>query len=153
MNITTLQRTTASAEQLLLDDHVKEEARSLIADTRDRKTVKAVLTLDDGESIELPEDLTTLLVKVTQLITQGDLSLRAIPDELTTSTAAMLLGVSRPTLMKLILSGELPSTKVGSHHRLRAEDVYAVKAKREQTRRAAFNELLELDRQLEDLEE
>ena len=36
--------------------------------------------------------------------------------------AAQRIGISRPTLMKAIRSGELPAHKVGSHFRVRTED-------------------------------
>lgn len=38
----------------------------------------------------------------------------------TTTEAATMLGVSRPTLMKLIRSGEIAHTMAGSHHRIHA---------------------------------
>ena len=39
----------------------------------------------------------------------------------TTTEAAMMLGLSRPTLMKLIESGEIAHVKVGTHHRVPAQ--------------------------------
>ena len=36
--------------------------------------------------------------------------------------AARRIGISRPTLMKAIRSGELPAFKVGSHFRIRTGD-------------------------------
>lgn len=59
--------------------------------------------------------------------------------------AARILGVSRPTLMKMIGSGVVASHMVGSHHRLLAEDVYAVLRARRDRERAAFSELMELE--------
>lgn len=41
----------------------------------------------------------------------------------TTTEAATMLGLSRPTLMKLIASGEIGHVKVGTHHRVPAEAV------------------------------
>jgi excisionase family DNA binding protein len=41
----------------------------------------------------------------------------------TTTQAATMLGLSRPTLMKLIESGEIGHVKVGTHHRVPAEAV------------------------------
>jgi toxin-antitoxin system, antitoxin component, merR family len=45
-----------------------------------------------------------------------------VPHDLTTTVAAQRIGISRPTLMKAIRSGELPAHKVGSHFRIRTED-------------------------------
>jgi excisionase family DNA binding protein len=68
-----------------------------------------------------------------------------VPNVLTTTTAAAMLGLSRPTLMKMIADGEIPSHKVGSHHRLAAEDVLQAKCARRHRQRAAFSALRELD--------
>lgn len=68
-----------------------------------------------------------------------------MPAVLTTTTAAGILGISRPTLMKLIDKGEIPSHKVGSHTRLKAVDVYSALRARRERERAAFAELMELD--------
>lgn len=43
-----------------------------------------------------------------------------VRDLYTTTEAASMLGISRPTLMKLLESGELESEKVGTHHRIPA---------------------------------
>ena len=58
----------------------------------------------------------------------------------TTTEAATMLGLSRPTLMKLIESGEIAHVKVGTHHRVPAEAVLefqrARKARREKAAEA-----------------
>src|ERR1035441_4106050 len=41
----------------------------------------------------------------------------------TTTETATMLGLSRPTLMKLIESGEIGHVKVGTHHRVPAQAV------------------------------
>lgn len=55
-----------------------------------------------------------------------------IKELFTTTEAAMMLGLSRPTLMKLIDSGEVGHVKVGTHHRVPAESLLAF----QQARRA-----------------
>ena len=43
-----------------------------------------------------------------------------VKEQFTTTEAARMLGISRPTLMKLIESGEIDSIKVATHHRIPA---------------------------------
>lgn len=73
------------------------------------------------------------------------MTVTATPPEVTTSTAAAMLGVSRPTLMKLVKNGEIPAHKVGTHTRLRTDDVLTAKRERRERERAAYRELLELE--------
>jgi excisionase family DNA binding protein len=58
----------------------------------------------------------------------------------TTTETATMLGLSRPTLMKLIESGEIGHVKVGTHHRIPAQAVLefqrARAARREQAAEA-----------------
>ena len=45
--------------------------------------------------------------------------------KLTTQQAADLLGVSRPTVVRLITDGTLPAERIGNRHRLLLDDVLA----------------------------
>ncbi len=97
------------------------------------------------EQMPLPHEIGVLLERVLQAVAAGDtLTVSTIPTVLTTSAAAALLGVSRPTLMKLIGSGELAAHKVGSHTRVNAADVFDYLRKRRDRQRAAFDELRNL---------
>lgn len=134
--------------QIVIDDQVREEAQNAVNLAHDRKFVSFKVELDDGSEIELPEHISKALVFTLQGLTQGNLTLRSMPDELTSSTAASTLGISRPTLMKLVESGELSSWKVGTHHRFNAVDVLELKAKRAADQRQAFRSLRELEDEL-----
>lgn len=98
----------------------------------------------------LPTDLAAILGKVVEVMANGGtITIGTLPEELSTTVAAEQLGVSRPTLMKLIRTGELPAHKVGSHHRVKAADVLAAKRARLEHQRRAFDELRELEDELE----
>jgi excisionase family DNA binding protein len=72
-----------------------------------------------------------------------------LPDELTSTIAASMLGVSRSTLMKLHNEGEIDSRRVGSHHRFRTDEVLGLLERRRKTQRRAFDALRELDEMLD----
>ena len=73
----------------------------------------------------------------------GAVTITSLPKEMTTTTAAAVLGVSRPTLMAMIREGRIPAHRVGSHHRLLADDVFAERSARRARERAAFVDLQE----------
>lgn len=65
----------------------------------------------------------------------------------TPAQAARLLGVSRPLVMKMIASGELPSILVGTHHRIAAEDLAVYRADERTRALEAMRDLAEFQNQ------
>ncbi|MCS7479996.1 helix-turn-helix domain-containing protein [Umezawaea endophytica] len=131
----------------------------LLADERDQQQAKALMSLlpsngarfsaeagEDGSAVPVPVELSEIIAQVVQAVALGHaVTVNAMPAELTTTAAAQLLGVSRPTLMRKINAGEIPSHKVGSHTRLRTADVLKEKHDRRQRQLAAFEELRALE--------
>jgi excisionase family DNA binding protein len=110
----------------------------------------AVMT--DGTIRQLAPELSAIIDKAFRaLAMNGSVTVGTLPDELTSNTAAEVLGVSRPTLLKLAKDGEVESFKVRTHTRFKREAVLAFKAKREESRRAAFAGLRELEDQIDGL--
>ncbi|MGZ0712583.1 helix-turn-helix domain-containing protein (plasmid) [Coraliomargarita sp. W4R53] len=130
---------------VLVDDQVRDEAQAVVEEMHDRQITGAKIVLDDGQEIELPVELAGAIQFVIAGLTQGDLSIRSVPDELTTTTAATLLGVSRPTLMKLVDDGTLVAQKVGTHHRFAYSDVSRILEKRRAAQQIAFDALRAFD--------
>jgi excisionase family DNA binding protein len=61
--------------------------------------------------------------------------------ELTTKQVAELLHVSRPFLVRNLLGKEIPFEKVGSHRRVRLDDVLAYRERRARERRALLDDM------------
>ncbi|MDJ0105140.1 helix-turn-helix domain-containing protein [Rhodococcus erythropolis] len=98
----------------------------------------------DAEALRsaVPQELASILTEVVRIVAAGGtVTLGSIPSELTTTTAASMLGISRPTLMKLVHAEEIPAHKVGSHTRINADDVLAYREQIRNRQRAAFDEL------------
>ena len=62
---------------------------------------------------------------------------------LTTQEAADLLGVSRPTLVKLLEDGAIPFDQPNRHRRVRLHDVLDFRTRRHAAQRAALDQLTE----------
>jgi len=133
-----------------------EQARQLterLRSTATRKSVRFAVEDTSGESAQVPPELAALLRKVVEVIGRGGtVTIGTLPKELTTTTAAKMLGVSRPTLMQLVRNNELPSHKVGSHTRILAEDVQKYVEARAKVRRQGLDELRAFEDEL-DLED
>lgn len=66
----------------------------------------------------------------------------------TTTEAATMLGLSRPSLMKLITSGEIDHVKVGTHHRVPAKAIVEFQRARRQRRDKAAEALAEFSNEI-----
>ncbi|MHB8659893.1 MAG: helix-turn-helix domain-containing protein [Solirubrobacteraceae bacterium] len=103
----------------------------------------------DGHHIELPASALEALRKVVEAMSRGE-SVTVIPHDkqLTSQEAGEVLSVSRPHLIKLLDRGELPFHRVGTHRRIKIEDVLAYRERRDAERRAALAELTRLSEDL-----
>jgi excisionase family DNA binding protein len=102
-----------------------------------------------SEELMLPPSVLRLLVRVLDEMGQGNgVTVTPLHAELTTQQAADILNVSRPHLVKLIDEGAIPSHKVGTHRRVRTEDLLAYKREFLAKRHAALDELQALSQDL-----
>ena len=140
---------TLMPDRISIGADTLEEARATNKDKLE--DAKLVLRQADGSEQTFSDELqNVLLAALRSLALNGQVTIGKIPNELTSTMAAEILSVSRPTLMKWVHSGDIDSYKVGSHTRFKRADVLALKKHREQDRRDAFAELRALDAELDD---
>ncbi len=136
---------TLGERDVLVTDERQQQAEK-VARALPHDPQRFTVTAADGEPIELPGELSAVLSRILHGMAQGHtITIGTMPEELTTTAAAKLVGVSRPTLMKMIKDGEVPAHKVGTHTRLRTSDVLRLQQERQQSRRRAFDELRALE--------
>ena len=102
-------------------------------------TGKTVLVSPSGQVLELPPTLFEVMRFVGATLASGN-GVRVVPraTRLTTQEAADLLGMSRPTLVKLLEQGAIPFEKVGRHRRVTLDDVLAYQEEEGARRRAVL---------------
>lgn len=144
----------SSAEQQLPSTEMAEISRAsavelsrLLADRPDSDRARVKL---DGYDLIVPKMALELLRDLLSEMAQGN-AVTVVPRhaELTTQEAANLLNVSRPFLVALLESNEIPFRKIGTHRRVLYEDLLAYQ--REQSARSQ-SALDELTKQAQDLD-
>lgn len=96
----------------------------------------------DGADLVLPRQALVLLRDLLTEMAQGN-AVTILPThaEVTTQEAANMLNISRPHLVKLLEDGALPFSRVGTHRRIRLQDLLVYKRQQEEASEAALQEL------------
>jgi len=91
----------------------------------------ALVGIDQHDRIELPQSVHEALTKIVAALYAGK-AVTVAPQtmKLTTQQAADLLGVSRPTVVRLINDGALAAERIGNRHRLLLDDVLTYRDER-----------------------
>lgn len=86
--------------------------------------VKPRLVGPAGETMELPEEVFSVLVEVADQMRAGN-AISVVPYAMSLSTqeAAEMLGISRPTFVRLLERGEIPFEQPNRHRRVKLSDV------------------------------
>lgn len=132
---------------IVATDEAREQAKDLSEQIEHAKFIEwTVKVPGSDQQFELPPEISVLMAHFITAIGSGQrVTITGVPEELTTSVAAAQLGISRPTLMKLVNKGEIPSFKVGSHTRLKSKDVLEYIRDRDGRKAKAFAQMRRLD--------
>lgn len=96
--------------------------------------------------VSLPGSARTVLMDVVSALVRGQaVTVEPQRNTLTTQEAADLLGISRPTVVRLLEQGKIPHTKPGRHRRVELADVLAFQDRARERRGQALEELAHED--------
>jgi len=104
----------------------------------------------EEDTIKIPVSALKHLNTIMNLIAEGKaITVNPVDAEITTQEAADILLVSRPYVVKLLENGKIPFRMVGSHRRIRLEDLLAYKEQMEKEREDALTELTRISQELD----
>lgn len=107
-----------------------------------REHSKAALVDPKGLKRPIPDEIFRILEQVTNALASGH-GITVVPEgmAMTTQQAADYLGVSRPTLVRLLESGKIPFDKPGRHRRVMLKELVDYQEKFRKERRDALRSL------------
>jgi excisionase family DNA binding protein len=119
----------------------KDDASSLLGLVAVLKHIDHVaLVGSDGNQIRLPFEVYEALREVVTAMANGQaITIAPLEAILTTQGAADLLGISRPTLVRLLEAGEIPFTQPRRHRRVSLADLIAYQQRARNSRRQTLD--------------
>ncbi len=95
--------------------------------------------IEPDDKVELPAEIYRVLRQVVEALHQGHaVTVVPVTQTLTTQQAADLLGVSRPTVIKLLDEGKVPYERNGTHRRILLRNLLAYRDQRRAEQYAAL---------------
>ena len=105
-------------------------------------TFRLISNGTEGQIVTIPTVALSLLIEILRQMADGNtVSIIPVKKELTTQEAADILQVSRPYLVELLESGEIPYRKVGTRRQVLTQDVINYKNRIDAARAQTLAEL------------
>jgi excisionase family DNA binding protein len=111
--------------------------------------IEALGEVGADDALVIPRPTVVMLAQVLSLLESGH-GVQIIPKdaEFTTQQAADVLNVSRPYVIGLLESGQIPFRRVGRHRRITFKSLMEYKRRDDLQRRAAADDLADLSQEL-----
>jgi excisionase family DNA binding protein len=119
-----------------------------IADATSKHSDSLRILTPAGQEIALPEPMAELLAEAAGFMLEDEgVVLLSSERDLSPQQASRLLNISRPYLVRLLDNGDIPFHRVGSHRRIRLEDLLAYRQQRDAARRDDLKKLSQFSRE------
>ena len=142
-------QTLPSAEEIALAQLGSQELSAVLEANGEVQNFNVVGKDGENHQVKLPTSAVKLMIEVLTQLGQGNsVNITPIHAELTTQEAADMLNMSRPSLIKLLDTGDIPHTRTGNRRKVAFMDVVNYKQVLENKRLETLDELSALDQEL-----
>src|SRR5216683_1710074 len=130
-------------------DRAARRIRFYLENHLEDELIETLGEVGDDDALVVPRPAVVMFAQILGALARGQ-GVQIIPKdaELTTQQAADMLNVSRPYLISLLESGQIPFRRVGRHRRITFEALMQYKRQDDLQRRAAADDLADLSQEL-----